>query len=121
MRVKKLEAHPLVEENVNQVVLERGPIVYCLESDDLPADVRIENVVLPLGTALKPRRERIAGAELVTLRGEGLDLGRKPWKKQQLYREVSGRASRKFPLTLVPYYAWGNRGDTEMTVWLPAR
>lgn len=25
------------------------------------------------------------------------------------------------PLTLVPYYAWNNRGDQSMIVWVPAR
>ena len=24
-------------------------------------------------------------------------------------------------IRLVPYYAWGNRGDSEMTVWMPLR
>jgi DUF1680 family protein len=28
---------------------------------------------------------------------------------------------RTIPLTLIPYFAWDNRGDTEMTVWLPVR
>ncbi len=25
------------------------------------------------------------------------------------------------PLTLIPYYAWANRGRGEMTVWFPAK
>jgi DUF1680 family protein len=24
-------------------------------------------------------------------------------------------------LRLIPYYAWGNRGPSEMTVWMPLR
>jgi DUF1680 family protein len=31
-----LESNPLVEETKNQVTVKRGPIVYCLESADLP-------------------------------------------------------------------------------------
>ena len=27
--------------------------------------------------------------------------------------------SRVIDLKLIPYYAWGNRGKSEMTVWLP--
>jgi len=27
--------------------------------------------------------------------------------------------SRTVSLKLIPYYAWGNRGASEMTVWLP--
>ena len=38
--------------------------------------------------------------------------------KGQLYREI-GRAGRELPIRLIPYYAWGNRGKGEMSVWLP--
>ena len=90
-------------------------------ADDLPAGVRLDDVALPLGATLRAGRARIAGTELVTLSGEALDLRRGPWKAEQLYREVSPRAPEKVPVTLVPYYAWGNRSDSEMTVWLPVR
>jgi DUF1680 family protein len=48
-------------------------------------------------------------------------LQRPAWDGKQLYREASRTPPREFELKFVPYYAWGNRGDTEMTVWLPAR
>ena len=35
MPVKLLEANPLAEEIRNQVVVKRGPLVYCLESMDI--------------------------------------------------------------------------------------
>ena len=37
MPVRLMEAHPLVEEARNQIAVQRGPIVYCLESIDLAA------------------------------------------------------------------------------------
>jgi DUF1680 family protein len=121
MPVTLLEAHPLVEESRNQVAVQRGPIVYCLESNDLPAGVRMENVVLPLESRLAPRRMEIGGADLRALSGQALDLARPPWKPGQLYRKIDQAAPRRIDATLIPYYAWGNRGDTEMMVWLPAR
>ena len=24
----------------------------------------------------------------------------------------------RIPIRLIPYYAWGNRGESEMTVWM---
>ena len=39
MPARLIEANPLVEETRNQVAIKRGPIVYCLESPDLPKDV----------------------------------------------------------------------------------
>ena len=38
---------------------------------------------------------------------------------QGLYRRLPKGELRPFRLTLIPYYAWNNRGQTEMTVWLP--
>jgi DUF1680 family protein len=38
-----------------------------------------------------------------------------------VYREVVpgvGPQKRDVDLRLVPYYAWGNRGGAEMTVWM---
>ncbi len=46
MSAQLLEAHPMIEETRNQVAVRRGPIVYCLESVDLPNDVAIENVTI---------------------------------------------------------------------------
>jgi DUF1680 family protein len=46
---------------------------------------------------------------------------RKPWTGDELYRPANAAPPKPIPLTLIPYYAWGNRGDTEMTVWLRAR
>jgi len=40
---------------------------------------------------------------------------------RELYREAAARAPRSITLKAVPYYAWGNRGDTDMSVWLPIR
>ena len=38
---------------------------------------------------------------------------------EQLYRDFTPRQPREFHLVLIPYYAWDNRGDSEMSVWLP--
>ena len=116
------EANPLVEETTNQLAVRCGPLVYCLESNDLPAGVRLVDVALALDGAHRqfaPQREKISGASLVTLTVPAFAMGRGSWTPGQLYREATAPAPREFPLKLVPYYAWGNRGDTEMSVWLP--
>ena len=46
MTARLIEANPLVEETRNQVAIKRGPIVYCLESPDLPKDVRVQDVAI---------------------------------------------------------------------------
>ena len=119
-----LESNPLVEETLDQVAVRNGPIVYCLESNDLPEGVRLSDVALSLaGTSrtFTAQQETIAGAPVVTLTTPALALQRPAWTADQLYREATPTQPRPIALKLVPYYAWGNRGDTEMTVWLPVR
>ena len=54
MEARLVEAHPLVEELRNQVAVLRGPILYCLESPDLPSDTAVPEVALPRDAALHP-------------------------------------------------------------------
>jgi DUF1680 family protein len=119
MPVRVLEAHPLVEEARNQVSVTRGPIVYCVEGVDLPAGVRVLDVRLPREPQLAPRRMKELG-DVIALEGKGLAVQTGDWSNQ-LYRDfVPARSTpREFHLVLVPYFAWDNRGDSEMSVWLP--
>lgn len=117
------EANPLVEETLGQVVIKCGPLVYCVESCDLPDGVKLQDVAVPVSGSLDFETQSmvIAGAHVRTLTLNALSLQRAGWRSRELYREVADAASRPFRLKAVPYYAWGNRGDAEMTVWLPAR
>lgn len=118
------EANPLVEETLNQVAVKYGPLVYCAESNDLPRGVRLADVVVrgslsARGIGSAPAT--IGAATVHTLTVTALALQKPIWRAGDLYREAVPPTSREFQLTLVPYYAWGNRGDTEMSVWLPVR
>ncbi len=117
------ESHPLVEESLNQVALRCGPLVYCVESNDLPAGVRLTEVALAASApkAFVRSRVDIAGASVVALSAPATQAAPRAWDRTQLYREVGPEERRGFTLTFVPYFAWGNRGDTEMSVWLPRR
>ena len=59
----------------------------------------------------------IDGSPIVALEGTARLLPRNSWK-DTLYREVS-QTSKPVNVRLIPYYAWGNRGKAEMTVWMP--
>ena len=58
MDVVFVQAHPLVEEARNQVAVMRGPIVYCLESVDLPEGVGVDDVALVADATWTPRRDK---------------------------------------------------------------
>ncbi len=118
------EANPLVEETVGQAAVRYGPLVYCLEANDLPAGVKITDVALSLQNdpaKFVVKREKIENATLEALTVPALSLQRAPWTRGDLYREAGRAAPRPIEITMIPYYAWGNRGDTDMTVWLPER
>ena len=113
-----MTSHPLVEETRGQVALKRGPIVYCLESQDLPEGVSIHSVKIP--TDFHPKVEylpqRLQG--IGSLRGEVVVEAASDWEGV-LYRPLEKKERRKVNARFIPYYAWANRGASEMSVWLP--
>jgi DUF1680 family protein len=117
MPAQLIEANPQVEETRNQVAIKRGPIVYCLESPDLPEGMRVQDVVVPAGK-LRPRHrpellEGVTVIEAATLVRKSVDWG------GALYRPLQRHAERHINVSFIPYYAWSNRGASEMSVWLP--
>lgn len=117
MPVRLLEAHPLAEEIRNQVVVKRGPLVYCLESMDIAKGEKIDNVLIPADIQLTPKKMTIEGSPIVALEGKANLMSVASWEGV-LYRPVAS-AEKTIDIRLIPYYAWGNRGKGEMTVWLP--
>jgi DUF1680 family protein len=120
MPVELLEAHPLVEEARNQVAVRRGPIIYCLESTDLPDNVRTEDVALSPGEPFQDHFVEDLLGGVVVLEAMARCLSGRDWG-DTLYRRLSPLGPKQIEVRLVPYYAWGNRGDSEMMVWLPLR
>lgn len=117
MEVRLLEAHPLVEETFNQVAVKRGPVVYCLESTDLPDGVCVMEVYVPPDIQLAARYDSRLLGGVVVLEGTGEARSQGDWSGR-LYREVQPTKAKRVEVRLVPYYAWGNRGESEMTVWM---
>jgi len=117
MEAQLIEANPLVEETRNQVAVKRGPVVYCIESADILKRRNINDYLVPTGISFAPRIISIENSNVCALEGKAL-LEVSPSWSGKLYRPVAGN---KQPVTLrlVPYYAWGNRGKGDMSVWMP--
>ena len=118
MRPRLVEANPLVEEAKNQVAVMRGPIVYCLEGQDIQGNCRISDIALPADIQLKEVPMTIEGHSFTALEGDAVVTNDKTWDNQTLYRELSKPSSRKVRIRLIPYYAWDNRGIQDMSLWL---
>jgi DUF1680 family protein len=112
-----IQANPLVEEAQNQVAVQRGPVVYCLESEDIPDNYKIQDIVIPSTIQLQPRKDSIRNATLYVLEGEAKAIRNNNWDNT-LYRKVT-QGTESVQIKLIPYYAWGNRKKVDMNVWLP--
>ena len=119
MEVDLIAANPLVEETRNQIAVRRGPVVYCMESADLPKDIDLFQVAIPLKNDLKAKKANVNDAALMVLEGEGILLNDKVWDQKALYKKVEATEQERIPIKLIPYYAWNNRGVHDMSVWLP--
>ena len=118
MPVRVMEANPLVEEDLNQVAIQRGPLVYCLESPDLPAGVNISDVRIPSDMKLVARYDRRLLDGIVILEGKVLARAAENWRGK-LYREFQPVELKPINVKFIPYSVWQNRGPSEMSVWLP--
>jgi DUF1680 family protein len=118
MDTELIEANPLVEETLGQVAVKRGPIVYCLESIDLPRGVKPLDVLLSSDIKLRARYDQRLLGGVAVLEGPALARTNSNWTGQ-LYRELQPAKLTPIKLRLIPYSVWANRGPAEMSVWLP--
>jgi DUF1680 family protein len=120
MPARLIEANPLVEETRNQVAIQRGPIVYCLESPDLPKNVRVPDVAIRADAKLSDRYEPNLLNGVSVIEANLLARSSGDWDGK-LYRTLGGEPEREVKARFIPYYAWANRGPSEMSVWLPLK
>ena len=110
METEKVVANKLVKDDRDRFVYERGPIVYCLEGPD-NRDSVVQNITINKmavsNASFKPTM--LNGVEVITAEGEST--------KRQLNTNALLQTAQK--VTAIPYYAWANRGPSEMTVWIP--
>ncbi|WP_243061703.1 glycoside hydrolase family 127 protein [Humibacter sp. RRB41] len=117
MPSRVIRANRLAEEVTNQVAVQRGPVVFCLESTDLPAGMPLERIALRRGTELQAEDGEVAGHRMQVIPVSLSVLPR--GGTDSLYEDLSDDELEVVETRLIPYYAWGNRGQSEMSVWLP--
>lgn len=117
MPVELMQANPMVEEVKNQLAVKRGPIVYCLESDQLPAHSTINDVVLQTAAPFVTSFTELGNRKLGTITVQAAIQPDTSWDKK-LYRPFSQKGEQAYQMQLIPYFAWGNHKKGEMTVWM---
>lgn len=112
MPVDRLRVHPRIGANQGRVALQRGPLVYCLEAADNGA--YLNSVVLQAGSRFRcDVAEDLGGATVLVAEA----VREAATDDAPLYTpEVPAR--RDALVRAVPYYAWDNRAEGEMLVWV---
>lgn len=88
-------AHPKVKGHAGKAALTRGPLVYCLESVDNPS-MDIFAAQLNPATLAETFAPDLLGGTL----------------------KITAKTKKGNTLTFIPYHLWGNRGESQMTVWV---
>lgn len=114
-----MESDVRVVETRGSVAIQRGPIVYCVESSDNPRVDLLTAAIRP-DAAITPKScpHLLGGVVALEFDVENVTdvsaLG-------PLYRRLGSRPdldTDSARLTAIPYYAWCNRGPASMSVWL---
>lgn len=108
MPVTLISANRRVHDNAGRIAVMRGPVVYCIEGVDNGKDLKT--------VSIKP------DVDFTLIQGEFIlpnikTVGYRPTASDDLYSFYNENYE-EFELTLIPYYAFANRGTTEMNVWI---
>lgn len=107
LEIRRVLANDKVQSNRSRVAIERGPIVYCVESVDNHGSV--SDLILPDDARLTATSLGHQLSGITAIHGEGV----------RLIRTVSGEIrSERTKIAAIPYYAWAHRGESSMAVWL---
>ena len=97
MQINLRHPHPKLKGYQGKVALTRGPLIYCLESTDNP-DIDIFNTTLDPASLTETFDPNLLGGTVV----------------------LTAKTTDAKPIRFIPYHLWGNRGASEMTVWVNA-
>ena len=97
MEAKAVEADPRVKEDLGKRAIQRGPLVYCMEEYDNPSG--FDNLFIPADASLEAAFDKDLLGGIVGITASSGDTR----------------------LRFVPYYAWSNRDNGKMKVWVEYR
>lgn len=100
--------HPKIDAVRGCVAIEYGPLVYCLESTDQPADLELDDLAVDVTAPIRSTRDPDLLGGITTIRATA--------------RGLTGESAiaDTVEVTAIPYALWANREPGAMRVWLPA-
>jgi DUF1680 family protein len=121
MTPRIVTANPAVAEDTGRVAMERGAIVYCMEGLDQTKGTDAKTFPLYMANRSGAMREEfkpdlLDGVTVLTHEG-----AKQTESADTLYEAAGTGAAKKetAELKMIPYYAWDNRDESPMQVWVP--
>ena len=113
LRIQKIYANTKVSHTNGMIAIQRGPLVYCVEGIDNEGEILSYKIKKDATLRAMPYDDTLLGG-IVPILVDGVQTKSSP----SLY---SYQRPEETPCQLmaIPYYTWGNRGLTQMRVWLP--
>jgi len=96
MEIHHVITNEKVAENLQKVALEYGPTVYCAEQVDNTTPITELFLTDSIDFKVEKNDDLLGGVNVI-------------------YGEIAKQSN----ITLIPYYAWSNRGVGQMKVWFP--
>lgn len=127
MEVRCVSANTRVREDIGKVAFLRGPICYCMEEADNGKNLHLLRADMEKALRGDAQEQGLPGVQAAVSRelGHEIRVLKVPGFRQEPSPEAAALYSTYAParegetvLTFVPYYAWNNRGEGEMSVWV---
>jgi DUF1680 family protein len=111
MNIERVIANDNIQADNGLTALQRGPLVYCLEHAD--NNGKTMNVILPDRASLSASFSSalLGGIMVINSKVPVINISPDGESITNSIKEI----------TAIPYYAWANRGEGEMQIWVPRK
>ena len=111
MEVHIMESHPDVQDNAGRYAIMRGPIVYCMEGVDNGENLR--DIAVSASDVVRVEMEELPAPVLY------MNATRR--RKGTVLYQIRNEERVSFSARLIPYFAFANRGESDMIVWIQVK
>ena len=114
MSVRRVRAVSQVKADIGKLAVARGPIVFCMEQADNEGPLWLDGMSVDASVAERYDADLLDGVEVLNVSGSRYEQ-----LTGDLYHTAAAPlAEHPQTLTMIPYYAWCNRTEGQMQVWV---
>lgn len=119
MKEKLIQTHPH-SHNIGRVAISRGPIIFCFEEVDY-STLDIFDILMPLNVNLHSIYESDQLGGVIVLKGNAFIRDLSDWHNSlyRTYQKANEKELKPIQIVAIPYFAWANRAQGKMLVWIP--